>query len=774
MNRLPFLFVLVVISLPVPLGFAQESDTEPQGAAFPGTDLLRWEGDIASRLVDNVDLFLLNRWDEQRAEREQIWREALRGDDFEEFVEQRREELRYRLGLKDKPSGLPGPRFLSPVGGTDRVAEGQGWVARYVTWPAFGSVHAEGILVEPTTGAVQGQVIAVPDADQRPEDWLALEVSGEVQPQIAAHMAQNGFRVLIPALVHRDLAKRNGRANLTSREFIYRPAFALGRHLIGFELQEILTARKWLSDLGPEAPVGLLGYGEGAHLGLYAAALDPELKAVLLSGDFSTKRDLWNQPLDRNVFGRMRHFGDAELALMVHPRPLILEVSQGPELELPSQGGAPAQLVSPSLEDVTLEWNRLATYQKQLNQESHAALLGEGGDALVETSIEAFAKALSGMQSFSKADQGKVAWDEAAVMDDADRQQRLVQSMIDHTQHLLVESPYVRKEYMKDLDTSSLETYERSSAEYRKRFRHEVIGSVGIELASIDKARPRTRQSYQGEGWKGYDVVLDLYGKEGQGEDVFAYGILLWPEGMQPGEQRPVVVCQHGLEGRPQDIIGGDHPAYHDYAAKLAQQGYIVFAPQNIYIFQDRFRTLQRKANPLQLTLFSVMVDQHQQITNWLAQLPGVDPDRIAFYGLSYGGKSAMRIPALVDRYCLSICSADFNEWVWKNASTRGNYSYVWTGEYEIFEFDLGSTFNYSEMASLIAPRPFMVERGHFDGVAPDETVAYEFAKVRNLYAARLGLADRCEIEWFVGPHTIHGQGTFQFLSRHLNWPPRP
>ncbi len=29
--------------------------------------------------------------------------------------------------------------------------------------------------------------------------------------------------------------------------------------------------------------------------------------------------------------------------------------------------------------------------------------------------------------------------------------------------------------------------------------------------------------------------------------------------------------------------------------------------------------------------------------------------------------------------------------------------------------------------------RPFMVERGHFDGVAPDEAVAYEFAKVFHL-----------------------------------------
>ena len=47
-----------------------------------------------------------------------------------------------------------------------------------------------------------------------------------------------------------------------------------------------------------------------------------------------------------------------------------------------------------------------------------------------------------------------------------------------------------------------------------------------------------------------------------------------------------------------------------------------------------------------------------------------------------------------------------------------------------MFEFDLGSTFNYAEMAGLIAPRPFMVERGHHDGVGPDEWVAYEYAKV--------------------------------------------
>jgi hypothetical protein len=77
-------------------------------------------------------------------------------------------------------------------------------------------------------------------------------------------------------------------------------------------------------------------------------------------------------------------------------------------------------------------------------------------------------------------------------------------------------------------------------------------------------------------------------------------------------------------------------------------------------------------------------------------------------------------------------------------------------------------------MAALIAPRPFMVERGHFDGVAPDEKVAQEFAKVRFLYEAKLGLKDMTQIEWFVGPHTINGKGTFEFLHKHLNWPARP
>src|SRR2546423_60624 len=114
-----------------------------------------------------------------------------------------------------------------------------------------------------------------------------------------------------------------------------------------------------------------------------------------------------------------------------------------------------------------------------------------------------------------------------------------------------------------------------------------------------------------------------------------------------------------------------------------------------------------------------------------------------------------------------SLCSADYNEWILKNSSMRSSYSYLITNEYDMPEWNLANTFNYAEMSWLVCPRPFMVERGHHDGVAPDEWVAHEFARTRRRYNL-LGIGDRTEIEFFNGPHTITGVGTFEFLERHL------
>ncbi|HEY2784971.1 MAG TPA: dienelactone hydrolase family protein [Fimbriiglobus sp.] len=347
--------------------------------------------------------------------------------------------------------------------------------------------------------------------------------------------------------------------------------------------------------------------------------------------------------------------------------------------------------------------------------------------------------------------------------DSAPRQQRQFDQLVAYTQKLWRDSEAVRKEFWKKADASSPEKWEQSCEWYRDYFWKEVIGKLPEPTVPMN---PRSRQVYDEKSWTGYEVMLDLF------PDVFAEGILLLPKGMKPDEKRPVVVCQHGLEGTPRSCIDPEpRPTYDQFARKLVEKGYIVYCPQNPYKFENHFRQIQRKANPLKLSLFSFIIAQHRRTIDWLETLPNVDPKRIAFYGLSYGGKTAMRVPAVEKRYCLSICSGDFNEWIGKCVSVDLDRSYMWTREYDMYEFDLGNTFNYAEMAYLIAPRPFMVERGHDDGVGTDEMVAYEYAKVRYLYAYKLNIPDRTAIEFFPGYHRINGKGTFEFLQKHLHYP---
>ena len=737
---------------------------------LPDTQPLKWEGDIASRLVEACDAFLLRQLEASILRRESHWhRDISSAKAYEKSIADKRQQFARILGVRDERTAFTGLTIQTTTVRPGKIAESDETVAFAISWPAFGDVHGEGVLLVPRHGQPRATVIVLPDAGTIPEQLCGLADGVPRQSQLPRYLAGQGCRVIVPALISRAMSKRNNRANLTHREFIFRPAFVVGRHLIGYEIQKVLALVDWLRlTEGSGHRLAIVGYGEGGMLAFYASAIDPRIDVTYVSGFFGTRETVWQQPLSRNVFGLLREYGDAQVAAMIAPRALTIALTKHPEVTLPGEGGAPAVIESPDVDSARAEFERARKWTETLNKSSDDGS-AESPDWTVRASTDTNFSEVSRNDILSML---RIGRDAAAISpwqrhtEDFQveaRLQRQIHELDRHNQALMNESPYVRKAFLKDLDTSSLAAYAESVDTYREMFRRDVIGDFELPLGAF---HARTRKSWETEKWTGYEVVLDV------AEGLFAYGVLLLPTDLCGSEdQRPVVVCQHGLEGRPTDVFMNDHPAYHDYAARLAEQGFITFAPQNIYIFKDRFRTLQRKANPLGKTLFSIIVPQHQQIVNWLKTLPNVDGDRIAFYGLSYGGKSAMRIPALVTDYCLSICSADFNEWVRKNASTRLPFSYVWTGEYEIFEWDLGSTFNYAEMAALIAPRPFMVERGHFDGVGWDEWVAYEYAKVRNLYAAQLHITDRTEIEFFDGPHTINGQGTFRFLQHHLKWP---
>lgn len=655
------------------------------------------------------------------------------------------------------------------------LASAPGLTVRAVRWPAFGDVHGEGLLIEPEGAAVKADVVAIPDAGQTPETVAGLTGDGATPDSAyALRLAQAGCRVLVPALIGRETNVHG----MTNREWLHRPAFVLGRHLLGFEVQKVLAGADCLRASQGAAPrrVGVAGWGEGGLLALYASALDPRIDAACVSGYFGPREALWTEPAEHNVFGLLNILGDAEIAALVVPRPLTIESGVYPGFVFrPGPDGEPECVATrPKLTGKPGRFPRHAPDAVAAETARLAALAGPLGRVRTVTSdrplgtdaIASLCEAL-GVPSAPRSAPAAAAWsaggaDAARI---AARQAAQISEIDRHTQAVLVRAAVERESYFRNLKTRNLAEFQATIEPYREKFRTEVIGDFDLERIA---PAPRSRKYQEGPKTVSYEVVMDVL------PGVIAYGILTVPKDLDlsAGLKRPVVVCQHGLEGAPQNLVGETmFGAYAAFATRLAERGYVTFAPQNGYRGGDLFRLQQFKAQSIGKTLFSTIVAQHLQIADWLATLPFVDAGRIAFYGLSYGGKSAMRIPPLVPRYCLSICSGDFNEWVWKNAATDPRslrYSYANKNEYEIFEWDLGGTFNYAEMAALICPRPFMVERGHFDGCAPDEAVAWEFAKVRNLYQARLGVGDRCAIEWFPGPHAIHGVGTFEFLDKHL------
>jgi dienelactone hydrolase len=743
---------------------------------FPGTQALTWEEtDLSQRLMDAAHAFVERKIADAASKRRQFWHYDFSSREvYVASVSENRQELKTILGVVDERLAARMERYGDDANPA-LVAETENYHVYQVRWPVLEGVFGEGLLAQPK-GDPAGHVVVVPDAGIDPEQMFGLSAGLEARRQLARRLAENGFEVIVPqVLSHAKWTTDDpqlAQAEYTDREWIYRQAFHMGRHVIGYEIQRVLAAIDWFaSRRAPDAKIAIAGYGEGGHIAFLSAGVDQRIDVALVSGYFSSREQVWAEPIYRNVWSRVRRFGDAEIASLVLPRKLIIE-----HCAFPAVSDRKGDIVTPPVASVRSEFERIP---KSAIFSPAELVCGDDenaepfSDAAVEKLVAACGVAsLRPLAGESLQDLRHTPREEIAR-----RQQRAVNELERHVQSLVRGAEHVRDNYflyrvMPELADSRWSTERRhpvhspekfiaGAQEYRRRFSEEAMGRFDEPFVPPNA---RTRKVTETELWTAYDVVLDVF------DGLFAWGVLVVPKDLKAGERRPVVVCQHGRQGLPRDTIDGHKSAYNDFAARLAERGFITYAPHNLYRGEDRYRWLDRKANTIGCTLFSFIIAQHDQTLRWLQSLPIVDGNRIAFYGLSYGGETAVRVPTILEKYCLSICSGDFNQWTRKVAATDQPFSFMRTIEWEMPYWNLGHTFDYAEMAYLMVPRPFMVERGHLDRVGRDQWVAHEFAKVRWLYA-QLGLADRVEIEFFQGGHSINGVGTFAFLHKHLNWP---
>jgi len=771
---------------------------------LPGTKPLAAEEDRSIRIIDNAHRFIEGQIAEASVRRSQYWNRVLTSREaYETSVEPNRQHLMKAIGVEDKSQPLTGfklvlkdqhPATYMEKTAVDHdpliIAETPQYRVYQVRWPVLSRVYGEGLLLEPK-GKVVANVVAIPDAEQTPEQLAGLAPGISATSQFARHLAENGYQVLVPALINRDYLFPGTTQQQTHREWIYRQAFHMGRHIIGYEVQKILAAVDWFKKVNPDAKVGVAGYHEGGLLAFYAGAIDKRIDATLVSGYFSSREKTWDEPLYRNVKGLLSEFGDAEIASLIAPRALIVEHSAIPELiEESVKAGEPDQktgawpfrgykgtLRTPDGKTVRQEYERISLLTKpgftpgELITAANSQPVTFGS----QKALERFVSYLGGKNI--AAEKGQPSLDKRKNFLPSERELRQVKQLEDHVQWLMRDSDYARNQFflyqlVPEFEKRTWSTnrshanippdrFVEGAKKYRQLFYEEIIGRFDLPFLPPNA---RTRKLYDNAKWTGYEVELDVFPL------LNAAGILLIPKDLKPGERRPVVVCQHGRDDIPQRLIEEGYTAYNQAAAKLADEGFIVYAPYNPYRGEEKYRWLVRKATSVGKSMFSFIIAQHKQTLEWLGSLPFVDKERIAFYGLSFGGETAMRVPSVLQGYCLSICSGDFGDYTRKVVDTHFNRGFMNSMEWEIPVFNMGSTFSHAELAYLIFPRPFMVERGHDDLVQQTEWVAYEYGKVEYLYD-RLGLSDKTSIEFFNGGHSMRGEGTFDFLHKHLKWP---
>ena len=782
-------------------GDAGTNETPEQLA---GTGSLTWSGPLDVRQREGCHRFIERKIEESLETRKQYWsRDISSAEAYSRSVQPNRERFKRLIGVVDERLPVAMTRFGDDANPAV-VAETSTYVVYQVRWPVLAHaepsirmnpslrnseaihynnpvVYGEGLLLEPKS-APAGCVVALPDADQTPEQLAGLAQGVAPESQFARRLAENGFIVVVPVLLNRSILAHVQ----PQREWIYRQAFHMGRHVIGYEVQKVLAAVDWFKDYcGTDAKVATVGYGEGGLIAFYAAAVDTRIDATLVSGYFDSRQRLGWEPWYRTVWGLLREFGDAEIASLIGPRGLVVEYSAAPQvterrrkrLEGAEQKGT---VSTPSLEVVKAEWARLEGFAPESLQR-RALIHGPANDPVAfgsRSSCQALAAMLGRPRAMELSDD--LGQDRRRNLDVRERQRQQVWGMEDHVQGLIGVSLaqrnkfYLRKHIPQAIKVSSMaglggldqrdtlrDGFVEASRWYRNYVWEEIFGKVDQECLPLNA---RSRKYHEDPKWTAYELVLDVW------PDVIAEGLLLLPKDIEPGERRPVVVQQGGGGSTPSNALDRSRVG-GGVAARLADRGFVVFSPQNLYRGGDDFRDLDKKARSVKLTMWSLMLGQHDAILRWLETLAYVDSSRIGLYGCSFGGTTAMYIPPLLERYCLSICSANFNAWVEMIASTKWDGGYMTRTQWEFPMFNMGNTFSHAELAYLMVPRPFMVERGMYDTAAEDWQVASEYAKVRWLYT-QLGIGDRTEIEFNgSGPHGFLCAGSFEFLHKHLRWP---
>jgi len=241
----------------------------------------------------------------------------------------------------------------------------------------------------------------------------------------------------------------------------------------------------------------------------------------------------------------------------------------------------------------------------------------------------------------------------------------------------------------------------------------------------------------------------------------------------------PLVLTPHG-HNHPHIYVGIAHneeeaksirDGDRDIAVQAVREGYLAIAPTTRAFGETRTakdqadnalsscRTELLHGLLVGRTPIGERVWDISALIDWALAEQGADPRRIAITGNSGGGTTSLFAAACDRRITVAVPSCYF-------CTFRGSIGVIHHCDcnYVPGMLRLGEM---SDVAGLIAPRPFLAIAGKDDPIFPLSHVRTAFARLRKIYAAADAAAD-CEL--YVGPggHRYYREAAWPFIRRHF------
>jgi hypothetical protein len=342
-------------------------------------------------------------------------------------------------------------------------------------------------------------------------------------------------------------------------------------------------------------------------------------------------------------------------------------------------------------------------------------------------------------------------------------------------------------DYMQDrFDVASRRmAMKAGAADELQHWQHEVQAvlarTLGLDTMRMAPLQPRVTER----------IVLDGYLRqriEIQTEPGIVMPMFtLIPLGLGAGERLPCIIAPHGHASGGKVAVAGcrDDPDVaetidkhnYDYGVQLVRRGFVVFCPDARGFGERRELDRQSPADrlggscdllnhmaiPLGQTVTGMWTWDLMRLIDYIATRPDCDVSRLGCAGLSGGGLQTLWLAALDERVKCAVVSG-----------------YLYGYKESLLEMNSNCSCNYipglwqlvdmGDIASLIAPRPLLIETGSRDllnGKSGLANVLPQLEITRRAYRL-LGSDEALAHDIFDGEHRWNGVRAIPFLERYL------